>query len=247
MLCDIAAESTDIALLMQYTGSMGVTLNGVGFSTDISNLLSNLNYDFDGATDDNRISFGFFSPNTAMGQNTAPGSEAISLIYDAIADAHETHVIHHPLDYEAFGYPAYDYDWWILERNTTTSDSYWNSGWYNGYWSYWTGDTDLDNLGYSGLGMSSVDIADGDVHAWKFASLINESDIDGRSGASTQWLAPNYTHKIELSGVNAPVEDNVARQAHYYRLDGIEVSADNLTPGIYIVRRGHTSSKQIIF
>jgi len=247
MLCDIAANSPDLAVLVQHTGSMGATLDGIGFASDIADVLEHLGYDLDGASEDSRISFGFFSPNTAMGQTSAPGSETINLIYEAIADAVETHVILHPLDVNNFGYPAYDYDWWILDRTATVNpaESYWNSGWYDGYWGYWTGTTDLNALGYSGLGMSSVELADGDVHAWKFSPLTDEN-VDGYTGASTPWLAPNYSHKINFSGIEIPDSDTHDTPARYYRLDGIEVSPGALTPGIYIIRNGNKTSKQII-
>ena len=43
---------------------------------------------------------------------------------------------------------------------------------------------------------------------------------------------------VNIDDVNAPVE--------YYRIDGTRVSASQLTPGIYVVRQGSKTSKQVI-
>ena len=43
---------------------------------------------------------------------------------------------------------------------------------------------------------------------------------------------------IADTDVNAPVE--------YFNLNGVQVSGDNLTPGLYITRQGNTVAKKII-
>ncbi len=243
----VAAASPDLVVLTQFTGSMGNTLCGIGYAPDIADLITNLSYDFDSASalgypaTDGNISFGFLEPNTSMGQTSAPGGETLDLIYEAIAAAESTHVIEHPLNAKAFGYAAYDYDWWLLDRNATEKPdkSYWNAGWYNGYWSYWTGYADFDTLGYSNLGMSSVELEDGMVTGWKYLS-INDSDF----GESTPWLAPNYTHYSSTSGTEECIAVSV-QPAQYYRLDGTPASGI-LTPGLYIVRQGASAKKILI-
>lgn len=247
MVRAVAAASPDIVLLTQYTGDMGNTVCGLGYAPDIANLIANLNYDFDGAcsmaypAEGFNISFGFFEPNTSMGQTSAPGGDTSDLVYEAITAAEETHIIEHPLNAEAFGYAAYDYDWWLLDRDATNKPdkSYWNAGWYKGYWSYWTGYADFDTLSYSGLGMSSVELEDGMVTGWKYWPIN-----DGGSEDPTPWLAPNYAHFSEMAGM----EEQVAvtgRTIQYYRLDGTKVCGD-LTPGLYIKRQGSSTSKIII-
>lgn len=52
-------------------------------------------------------------------------------------------------------------------------------------------------------------------------------------------LAPN------AAGVEGITMDSDAPKA-YYRLDGMKVSADALTPGIYIIRQGNTSKQVLI-
>lgn len=47
----------------------------------------------------------------------------------------------------------------------------WNSGWYNGYWSYNVADKAEDALGWSNTGASGRVLTDGCVDAWVFTSL----------------------------------------------------------------------------
>ena len=178
MIRAIARESSDLLIFVQYTGGMGYTLDGIGYSPDVNAMLDGIWFDYESAFEDGNISFGYFSPNTGMGQTSAPGNEAIGLSYDAIAAAAETHVIEHPLNAHAYGYPAYDYDHWKLDK-TRIADafvadrSYWRSGWYWGYWSFWIGSRgdDMEDLSYSGMGMSSVQIYDGQISGWKYQPL----------------------------------------------------------------------------
>lgn len=114
MIRAIARESSDLVILVQYTGGMGSTLDGIGYSPDINATLEGVWFDYDSAVDDGNISFGYIFPNTGMGQTSAPGDQARDLSYDAIAAAAESHVIEHPLNAHEYGYPAYDYDHWKL-------------------------------------------------------------------------------------------------------------------------------------
>lgn len=248
MICDIARNSPDLIILTQYTGNMGNTLDGIGYASDVSRLVDNLMFDFDGASTDSRISFDYFTPNTIMGQISAPGQEGLNMIYDALAESQETHIINHPLDYATCGYPAYDYDWWQLQ--STAEGQYWNAGWYDGYWSYYVGGTDLDDLAYSGLGMSSVNISDNMVNAWKFRLLNDDSEeVDGYSGASPQWLEPNYTHFDSESATSLILHPTPLQPTIIYRPDGSIVTTHitgdylNLSPGFYIVKQGNTTKK----
>lgn len=120
MIRAIARESSDLVILVQYTGGMGSTLDGIGYSPDINATLEGVWFDYDSAVDDGNISFGYIFPNTGMGQTSAPGDQARDLSYDAIAAAAESHVIEHPLNAHEYGYPAYDYDHWKLDRTRIT-------------------------------------------------------------------------------------------------------------------------------
>ncbi len=57
--------------MIQYTGSMGSTLNGLGVSMNREEL-DFLNYDFSRAAIGDEVSFGYFTPNSSMGQDIAP-------------------------------------------------------------------------------------------------------------------------------------------------------------------------------
>lgn len=248
MMRGIAAASDDLILLAQQTGPMGHTLNGIGYGPSAAAMLAALRFDFASAAEDGRISFGYFTPNNGMGQTSAPGQEAENLAADAIADAAQSHVVEHPLSQEAYGYPAYDYDHWLMDD---TDRSIWQSGWYDGYWSFWTGDRDMDGLSYSGMGMSSVELVDGEVCAWKFMPIGDSGHADGVTGASTPWLPLNYSH---FSGHTDGVATETVNddKAVYYRLDGtVAAEADagtaaDVAPGVYIVRRGSETYKVFI-
>lgn len=167
----VAAQSSILTAMVQYTGTMGSTLNGLGISADREEL-DYLHYDFDRAAIGGEVSFGFFEPNTSMGQEEAPGYEAEQMCIDAITRAKATGIIEHPLNAFFYGYPAYDYDYWQLEDGYQDMFEYrWRAGWYEGYWSYWHGPNDYDYMGYSGLGMSSTVLVDGGVQAWKYVTF----------------------------------------------------------------------------
>ena len=238
----VAASSPDLAVLTQFTGDMGNTLCAFGYAEKIDGLLSKIEYDLTSAmshaypNEGSNISFGYLEPNTTMGQTSAPGQDAGNMVYDAIAAAEDTHVIDHPLNAEAFGYACYDYDWWLLHRDAADTQLYWNAGWYTGYWSYWTGGADMESLSYSGLGMTSVELEDGMVTAWKFNSFATR--------AAEPWLEPNYKHFMASSAV-ASIEADATCGKEYYRLDGTRVSG-TLPAGIYLEKQGTTVRKILI-
>ncbi len=167
----VASQSSILTAMIQYTGTMGSTLNGLGISAAREEL-DYLHYDFDRAAIGGEVSFGYFDPNTSMGQEVAPGYEAEQMCIDAINRAKTSGVIEHPLNAFLYGYPAYDYDYWQLEEDYRESYEYrWRAGWYDGYWSYWHGPNDYDYMSYSGLGMSSTVLTDGTIQAWKYVTF----------------------------------------------------------------------------
>ncbi len=229
----IAGNSSRLCALVQMTGEMGYTLDGLGYADRVSDLLESLTYNLDGASADSRISFGFFDPNTSMGQTSAPGSDALDMALEAIEEAKSSHVITHPLNFTVYGYPAYDYDWWNL---TDPDAGIWNSGWYDGYWSYWTGEAgDLGNLAYSGLGMSSVRLKDGDVQAWKYLSFAPDADED------PDWLAPVYVDENGSTQIDTPAAENPAAE-EVFTLEGLRLS-ERPARGFYLVRKNGETRK----
>jgi hypothetical protein len=66
---------------------------------------------------------------------------------------------------------GYDYDGW---KSVDTGDE-WQSGWYEGYWSYWLNDSgknlDESKWGYSGVGMTGRSLSNGDWDGWSWADF----------------------------------------------------------------------------
>lgn len=60
---------------------------------------------------------------------------------------------------------SYGYDGWTC----TDPEDYWQSGWYQGYWSYWLKSSDSDTWGYSGTGITGRKLTDGCWDGWNFA------------------------------------------------------------------------------
>ena len=50
---------------------------------------------------------------------------------------------------------------------------------------------------------------------------------------------------VKVTGVET-VEFDENAEAQYFNLNGVQVKAENLTPGLYIVRQGNKVSKQVI-
>ena len=237
----VASQSPDLLLFTQQTGVYGSTVCGIGYAPAVAEITRRLLYDYESAAADPSISFGFDTPVSFMGQTHAPGSDAFNMAMEAIEEAADSHIIEHPLSQKAFGYPAYDYDWWQLSETVAPGGKlFWNAGWYKGYWSYWTGSADLGEAGYSGLGMSSVTLADGDINAWRY-----NSGTDASSGAST-WLPLNYDHFETTTGTGNIIRESSATTTEYYSLDGRKLSAPP-AKGIYIVRSGNKAAKQTAY
>ncbi|MBD5335873.1 MAG: hypothetical protein HDR95_00980 [Bacteroides sp.] len=246
MVRSVASANNDLLAMTQFTGSMGSTFCGAGYAKDVSELVDKIQFDFERAQTDSRISFGYFSPETAMGQTSAPGNETPGLVFASLDVAKDTHVIDHPLNQHVFGYPAYDYDWWqpVLSA-TEEQEMYWNAGWYDGYWSFWMGGIDMEDLAYSGMGMSSTGLYDGDVAGWKYSSTSDyygrPEERVGKAPESSSWLPLNYDHFAIKTGLDVISEaQELPRQ--YYNIQGVPVN--NLdSPGIYIVKQGNKTSK----
>lgn len=60
---------------------------------------------------------------------------------------------------------SYGYDGWTC----TDPEDYWQSGWYQGYWSYWLKSSDSDPWGYSGTGITGRKLTDGCWDGWNFS------------------------------------------------------------------------------
>lgn len=77
---------------------------------------------------------------------------------------------------------------------------HWNSGWYNGYWSYWTADKAGSVYGYSSVGASSRKLVDGSVDGWSFLADMSNWGGNDMSGNIEYVKAPESA--IEPEGVD---------------------------------------------
>lgn len=242
----IAAESTDLYLFTQYTGWMGNTVCGIGYSQDNA-VAACIDYDFDSAMEDPCISFNWFSANELLGQTSVPGWDTPELCEEAIDDAKTTHILEHPIDAARYGYACYDYDHWL--KRGGDEQMRWHAGWYKGYWSYWVGGVDSETLSYSGLGYTSRKLTDGAVDAWKYTYLDGPvgGEIDGFTGASAPWHELDYKHFNKESSVTDPIMDETSGTCLLFRTDGTPVrNSGNPAPGIYIMVMGDKAIKIVI-
>lgn len=236
----IAANSNDLLLFTQYTGWMGSTVDGIGlYNPAGQSVASSLAYDFDNAKEDSRISFDYFTPNELMGQTKAPGNFTPIYCERSITAAVDSHIIEHPINARDYGYPAYDYDWWQPSAQLDLTQQRWNAGWYDGYWSYWVGGTDLDEASYSGLGYSSRKLSDGQVDGWKYMLLDGPvtGGVDGFTGASEPWYELDYDH-FSTQGITDVQTGNNEIEA-IYTIGGVKIDINDtqaIKPGVYIVK-----------
>lgn len=229
----IASECDDLYLFTQFTGWMGNTVCGIGYSKDCA-VADHIEFDFEAAMADPCISFNWFSANETLGQTSTPGWDTPELCAEAIEDSKTTHILEHPIDARRYGYACYDYDHW--GAYATDSSMRWQAGWYEGYWSYWVGGVDSESLAYSGLGYTSRQLSDGSVDAWKFTSLAggNGDEVDGITGATTPWHELDY-HHFDTSGLSEVETASRPAFCKYFRLDGTAVADIASAPaGIYV-------------
>lgn len=206
MLRAVARASRCLTPLIQYTGTMGSTLDGIGLTDGRSELCEHLIYDFEGAK--NGSAFDFYNPNTSLGQDEVPGDAGGQMCQDAIARAETMGYIEHPINAFRYGYPSYDYDFWKLDEDTSEDVMHrWQAGWYKGYWSYWCGgrgDT-TDNLSYSGLGMSSRQLVDGSIDMWNYCVDMIPQD----PAAELDYSISDYNEEMsEPEPIVRPVDMN---------------------------------------
>lgn len=99
------------------------------------------------------------------------------------------------------------------------------------------------------------DVSDGGtrIHGVDAKNILDENGIDGafvltykcNNGLAVYAIYPDG-YKMH-GGVNdITVDENNNAPVQYFNLNGVEVSADNLTPGLYITRQGDKGGKVII-
>lgn len=200
MLVAIANADPRFSVLMQNTGispatgeALNYAIGGLGFN-HAANARIPLTFNLAQASADTRISFRYTgTPNTAMGQTSVPGANAAPLAAAAISAGTSTGtgtgkgVIEHPFNYTAYGYPAYDYDWWQSSNSSTQS---WLAGWYDGYWSFYVKSTPSGTWGYSMVGASQRTLSNGSVDGWSFCDDMTTWYCADMSGEYTPVPVP---------------------------------------------------------
>lgn len=173
----VCANSSRLSLLTQQTGTSGNTVCGIGYGLN-QEALKHLEFDLEAATNSGMVGFDYLGGNPSMGQTSSPGAETQAIVRSAIEKgAARTHVVEHPFDQQTYGYPAYDYDFWKIDNSSTASIGQditglkWLSGWYTGYWGYWTAAKQSDELGFASDGFSKIRLTDNSVHAWYYSSF----------------------------------------------------------------------------
>lgn len=242
----ICANSSELVLLTQITGQYGSTVCGIGFG-DADGLLENIYFDFDMAKDYEFINFDYYNTSTLFGQSSAPGDDTPEICQAAIDFARTSgrHYIQHPIDYTAYGYPAYDYDCWKL-KDEGYDYGWWNSAWYEGYWSYWTASAGDDEWMYSGSGFTGRRLSDGCMDAWSF-TMFEHAMVggmgEGQAPPENEELY-SYRPADTETGVSNAVSDADTPET-YYTLDGICLGNTRPSGGMYIVRKGNSVRKII--
>lgn len=247
MFKEICANSDELVLLTQLTGQYGSTVCGIGFG-DAEGLLENIYFDFERAKDYEFINFDYFNSSSLFGQTSAPGERTPEICQEAINAAKTSgkHYIQHPLDYTAYGYPAYDYDCWKM-REEGSVFGWWNSAWYEGYWSYWTANEWDDEWIYSGSGFTGRRLSDGCIDAWSF-TLFEHAMVGGMGEGEappeeedlySYRAAPTIT-SVKLSG--NPEENECV----FYDMNGVCLGTEMPAPGFYIVCEGGKMRKIMI-
>lgn len=123
---------------------------------------------------------------------------------------------------------TYDFDHW------TSNDSldHWRSGWYNGYWSYWTTDDLSTPYAYSSVGASSRHLSNGSVDGWVYMSdMINwySNDMSGELEyvtpiANASRVAPK-TNQARSQTNKAPGKTTIVKTYDEFK-NAIEKAAD---------------------
>lgn len=161
MIMAIAQADPRLVLLTQYTGHMGNTMCGIGYSEQSLNIT----YDLEGAKTEPQNAFKFEPPitNHLLGQTSFPSDPAAD-VASAIRAGLSSGIIDHPLNAQVYGYPSYDYDYW----KCSTSSGHWEAGWYSGYWSYFVKSSQDGTFSYSDKGATDWQLTDGCWDAWSW-------------------------------------------------------------------------------
>lgn len=96
----------------------------------------------------------------------------------------------------------YDFDDWM----SNDTEDHWQSGWYNGYWSYWTTDDVESPFEYSNVGATSRELTDGSIDGWSFMSDMDIWYSNDMSGEVEYVLPPTIGNAALVNAASAEEE-----------------------------------------
>ena len=109
-------------------------------------------------------------------EGTGYGSTIAGLGYDVNGDGDFAVVlkgkVFEPNEEGVILVKGYGYDGYV----PADPDDYWQSGWYQGYWSYWVKESSEDMWGYSSLGATNRELVNGCWDGWNFAVNMMAAD-----------------------------------------------------------------------
>ena len=124
---------------------------------------------------------------------TAYGSTVAGIGWDNDEDGavklyHGTSVVEPDVPGEFYATTT-DYDDWTAYD----ADDFWQSGWYQGYWSYWTKSSASESFIYSSVGISGRTLTDGCWDGWNYAVNMTAADWKTFKAAPSQVPAGAHT------------------------------------------------------
>jgi hypothetical protein len=143
MLRTVVNNDERLSVMVQYTGTFGHAVGGIGLNWNRSGAdctRADLIFDLDGAESDRNVKFVYrnASPDCEDGQVSIPFISVNTRTGQAASESENTGILVHPFGAE-YGYPAYDYDYWLMPD--ASAQAHWQAGWYRkGYWGYYRAD-----------------------------------------------------------------------------------------------------------
>jgi hypothetical protein len=182
MIRAVANFDCRFSTLQQNTGGGSFTVGGFGYNFGFIGERVPIEFDYAGAkreSDLDTIHFNYDTIPNCPGpynQFALPVNPLPTTLADqAIAASHDTGVIKHPFD-AAYSYPAYDYDYWVLEY-PENDDYQWQAGWTYGYWAFYVREGLSGTFDYAAKGEATQQLNNNSVHYFIFASTDYEIPV----------------------------------------------------------------------